>query len=76
MQIDPICGMQVDENTAQYKSEYNGKTYYFCAPGCKKALDSEPEKYLKSGPCVDGREKTLVETLVTINILLHKIRGA
>jgi YHS domain-containing protein len=31
MQIDPICGMQVDENTAQYKTEYNGKTYYFCA---------------------------------------------
>ncbi|MCE8428501.1 MAG: YHS domain-containing protein [Candidatus Methanoperedens sp.] len=46
MQIDPICGMQVDENTAQYKSEYKGKTCYFCAPGCKKALDSEPERYM------------------------------
>ncbi len=41
MQIDPVCGMQVDENTAQYKTDYNGKTYYFCAPGCKKAFDSE-----------------------------------
>lgn len=47
MQIDPICGMQVDENTAQYKTEYNGNTYYFCAPGCKKIFDAEPEKYLK-----------------------------
>ncbi len=33
MQIDPICGMQVDENTAQYKTDYKGKTYYFCVPG-------------------------------------------
>lgn len=49
MQIDPICGMQVDENTAQYKTEYNGNTYYFCAPGCKKVFDAEPEKYLKTG---------------------------
>ncbi|MFZ3383360.1 MAG: YHS domain-containing protein [Candidatus Methanoperedens sp.] len=49
MQKDPICGMLVDENTAQYKSEYKGKTTYFCAPGCKKAFDSDPEKYQKSG---------------------------
>ncbi|TET13505.1 MAG: YHS domain-containing protein, partial [Dehalococcoidia bacterium] len=27
-------------------SEYKGKTYYFCAPGCKKAFDADPEKYL------------------------------
>ena len=39
MQIDPICGMQVDENTAQYKTEYKGKTYYFCAPDARKPLN-------------------------------------
>jgi len=50
MQIDPICGMHVDEKTAQYKTEYKGKTYYFCSQGCKKAFESEPEKYLKNGP--------------------------
>jgi YHS domain-containing protein len=57
MQIDPICGMQVDENTAQYKTEYKGTTYYFCAPGCKKAFESEPEKYLKSEPAGMGEKK-------------------
>ncbi len=57
MQIDPICGMQINENTAQYKSEYNGETYYFCAPGCKKAFDSEPEKYLKNEPVGMGEKK-------------------
>jgi YHS domain-containing protein len=47
MSIDPVCGMEVDEKTAAATSEYKGKTYYFCAPGCKTAFDKEPEKYLK-----------------------------
>lgn len=46
MAIDPVCKMEVDENTAQFTSEYRGKTYYFCAPGCKKAFEEKPEKYL------------------------------
>ncbi|GIV80286.1 YHS domain-containing protein [Litorilinea aerophila] len=46
---DPVCGMMVDSETARHKSEYQGQTYYFCAPGCKTAFDKEPEKYLQSG---------------------------
>ena len=44
---DPVCGMMVDEKKATATSEYKGKTYYFCAPGCKVAFDKEPEKYLE-----------------------------
>jgi YHS domain-containing protein len=47
MAIDLVCKMKVDEKTAKFKSEYQEKTYYFCAPGCKKAFDNNPEKYLK-----------------------------
>ncbi len=43
---DPVCGMEVDPATAAGKSEYKGQTYYFCAPGCKKAFDADPEKYV------------------------------
>ena len=46
MATDPVCGMQVNPNVAQHRSEYQGKTYYFCAPGCKKAFDADPAKYL------------------------------
>ena len=46
MAIDPICKMEVDEKTAKYKSEYKDKTYYLCAPGCKKEFDINPEKYI------------------------------
>lgn len=49
MAIDPICGMTVDEKTAQFKSDYKGATYYFCSPGCKKTFDGDPEKYIKGG---------------------------
>ncbi|MEP6896659.1 MAG: YHS domain-containing protein [Chloroflexota bacterium] len=46
MEIDPVCGMEVDPSEAAGTSEYKGKTYYFCAPGCKKDFDKDPEKYL------------------------------
>lgn len=46
MAKDVVCGMDVDETTAIHKSDYHGQTYYFCAPGCKRAFDKEPEKYL------------------------------
>ncbi len=50
---DPVCGMDVDTATAEWKTEYKGKTYYFCAPGCKQSFEQEPEKYLEGGPQVD-----------------------
>ncbi|MDP3064772.1 MAG: YHS domain-containing protein [Chloroflexota bacterium] len=48
MAIDTVCKMQVDEVKAPGgKSDYKGKTYYFCAPGCKRSFDKEPAKYVK-----------------------------
>ena len=49
MAIDPVCGMQVDEKSAAATYEYKGKTYYFCAPGCKADFEKDPEKYLSGG---------------------------
>ena len=42
---DPVCGMTVEIATAHFTTEYNGKTYYFCAAGCKRSFDKEPSKY-------------------------------
>ena len=42
---DPVCGMQIDEKKAAGKSEYKGRIYYFCSPGCKASFDKEPQKY-------------------------------
>ena len=46
MAKDPVCGMDVDEKGAAPTSEYQGRKYYFCAPGCKAAFDREPQKYV------------------------------
>lgn len=45
MAIDPVCKMKVDEQKAAGKSEYQGRTYYFCALGCKRKFDEHPENY-------------------------------
>lgn len=46
MAKDPVCGMEVDEATAEHKAEYKGKTY-FCAPACKTSFEENPEKYVE-----------------------------
>ena len=48
MAVDPVCKMMVDEKTVKHKTVYKGKTYYFCAPGCKIVFEEKPEKYLKA----------------------------
>jgi len=47
METDVICGMQVDPKQAAGGSEYQGRTYYFCSPGCKRKFDDNPAKYVK-----------------------------
>ena len=49
MEIDPVCGMEVDPKTATWKSTYQGKTYFFCSPGCKREFDKEPQKFINGG---------------------------
>jgi membrane fusion protein, copper/silver efflux system len=45
---DPVCGMDVDPNSANvYTAEYKGETYYFCAESCKKSFEANPSKYLQ-----------------------------
>lgn len=46
MEEDPVCGMEVDPATARDKSEFQGRTYYFCAHRCCQEFEAGPEKYL------------------------------
>jgi Cu+-exporting ATPase len=46
MERDVVCGMQVDPAKAAATSDYQGKRYYFCSPGCKVKFDEEPKQYL------------------------------
>ena len=44
--IDPVCGMTVDTEDAEYRSFQKGETYYFCSAGCKATFDKDPGKYI------------------------------
>jgi YHS domain-containing protein len=47
--IDPVCGMSVDPEQAEYRSFQKGEVYYFCSAGCKESFDKDPGKYI-AGP--------------------------
>ena len=44
--IDPVCEMTVDIATARFVTEHDSKTYYFCAAGCQRAFEANPDTYL------------------------------
>ena len=43
--IDPVCGMAVDPCKTELTTEYEDKRFYFCAAGCLKAFEKNPDKY-------------------------------
>ena len=47
--IDPVCGMEVEIESAQHVSEYKGTRYYFCGKGCKLDFEDDQERILAPG---------------------------
>jgi Cu+-exporting ATPase len=47
---DPVCGMDVEPQSATGSYEYDGKTYFFCSHHCLKKFVSEPGKYISTEP--------------------------
>ena len=41
---DPVCGMEVDEQTAPFHTHWeHAGTFYFCSEHCKKVFDKGPD---------------------------------
>jgi len=45
---DLVCNMQVSKKT-EFKTNYKGKTYYFCRQECKSDFERAPEQFIKTG---------------------------
>ncbi|MEP6666811.1 MAG: YHS domain-containing protein, partial [Nocardioidaceae bacterium] len=43
---DPVCGMDVDPSTSEFRSEHDGQTYQFCSGHCRAKFGASPETYL------------------------------
>jgi Cu(I)/Ag(I) efflux system membrane fusion protein len=49
---DPLCGMDVDEETAETEGrtvKFAGRTFYFCSIGCMKRFTESPRQYAEKG---------------------------
>ncbi|MDH3735955.1 MAG: YHS domain-containing protein [Nitrosopumilus sp.] len=44
MPVDPVCGIELDEDLALLH-EYDGKNFYFCCNGCRRIFIKKPRKY-------------------------------
>ncbi|WDS36987.1 heavy metal translocating P-type ATPase [Pseudoxanthomonas sp.] len=44
---DPVCGMQVNPDTAKHRAEFEGQTYVFCHAGCQQKFSADPLRYLQ-----------------------------
>jgi xanthine dehydrogenase accessory factor len=49
--VDPVCGMTVDASPSSFPREHEGRTYYFCMAGCRRAFEQDPAAYLKEARC-------------------------
>jgi len=47
---DPVCGMTVRPEERGPRAEHQGRTYYFCGPGCLARFQADPERYLGTPP--------------------------
>jgi Cu+-exporting ATPase len=46
IEIDPVCGMEVDTATSLLSLEHDGTTYWFCGKGCMLDFRDDPEAYV------------------------------
>jgi Cu+-exporting ATPase len=44
-EVDPVCGMKVLPEKAAASVNHAGRTWYFCAQGCKTKFAADPAKY-------------------------------
>ncbi|HEX6384888.1 MAG TPA: heavy metal translocating P-type ATPase [Anaerolineae bacterium] len=43
---DPVCGMEIDRQSAAATREHMGQTFYFCSTQCAATFDADPHKYV------------------------------
>ena len=63
---DPVCGMDVNPETARHKTLHNDKEYFFCCAGCLAKFQANPEKILSSPPKTMTMTATMTSGLVSL----------
>lgn len=43
---DPVCGMEIEPQSAFANREHMGQTFYFCSKSCVDQFDADPHHYV------------------------------
>jgi Cu+-exporting ATPase len=46
MEMDPVCGMEIEVGDAYSTVDHEGLTYYFCSEECEQQFQSNPDPYV------------------------------
>ncbi len=69
MAVDPVCGMYVNESTAELKGEVRDRMYYFCSTTCQLTF-LRPEAELKKLKRDTGIALVLATPLVIVAMVI------
>lgn len=67
---DPVCGMDIEEQTAAATRSASGATYYFCSDRCVEQFDTEPWAYMGKRPDAEPRNEMIGSALCDNSQLL------
>ncbi len=58
---DPVCGMEIDPQSAFARREHMGQTFYFCSQSCLDQFEADPHHYVMTSATTGfNPERTLV----------------
>ena len=69
--VDPVCGMNTDDETAFTPYEHDRETYYFCSDHCLAKFKSTPDSYTGEGHGTEPSEDKDADTGVTYTCPMH-----
>ena len=46
MDKDPVCGRAVTRTDVAAERRFQGRSYFFCSPGCQERFDADPKTYV------------------------------
>ena len=51
---DPVCGMEINLENAEERSEYQGEIFYFCSDQCRNKFDKAPGRFIGRADLQNG----------------------
>lgn len=73
---DPVCGMEIDPQTAFTTREHMGQTFYFCSAKCVEQFEIDPHKFAMAGSATTGFNPSLPLARIELPIVGLKKNSA